>query len=166
MNIKLLIRSMIRRDMAEVMEIEYASFSEPWASGSGMANPPENSFVRYLRKRNCLALVAEHNNHVVGYMVFRLCSSRIEILRFAVHPSFRRHKIGSCLIANMQAKLSTRFRKWLVIYVDETLLPMQLLLRSCGLRATAVVNGAIRFVYGHISETARTGIRKQTASNL
>ena len=45
------IRWMIRRDMAEVLEIERAAFEFPWF---------EEEFIRCLRQRNCIGMVAEH----------------------------------------------------------------------------------------------------------
>src|SRR4051812_2604533 len=45
------IRWMIRRDMAEVLEIERSAFEFPWF---------EEEFIRCLRQRNCIGMVAEH----------------------------------------------------------------------------------------------------------
>ena len=44
------IRWMIRRDMADVLAIENASFEFPWL---------EDDFIRCLRQRNCIGMVAE-----------------------------------------------------------------------------------------------------------
>src|SRR4029078_10231989 len=51
------IRWMIRRDMAEVVDVERASFEFPWF---------EEEFIRCLRQRNCIGMVAEHAERVVG----------------------------------------------------------------------------------------------------
>ena len=52
------IRWMIRRDMPEVLAIEHASFEFPWC---------EEEFLRVLRQRNCIGMVAEYGERVVGY---------------------------------------------------------------------------------------------------
>ena len=70
------IRWMIRRDMPEVLAIEEQSFEYPWS---------EEDFVRCLRQRNCIGLVAEHNERVVGFIIYELHKSRLHILNFAVH---------------------------------------------------------------------------------
>ncbi len=58
------IRWMIRRDMPEVLAIEHASFEFPWC---------EEEFLRVLRQRNCIGMVAEHaRSRVVGFMIYEL----------------------------------------------------------------------------------------------
>ncbi len=47
------IRWMIRRDMPEVLAIEATSFEFPWL---------DDDFVRTLRRRNCIGMVAEHED--------------------------------------------------------------------------------------------------------
>ena len=55
------IRWMIRRDMPAVLEIEGASFEFPWS---------EEEFIRCLRQRNCIGMVACRNDEVVGFMIY------------------------------------------------------------------------------------------------
>ena len=86
------IRWMIRRDMPEVLTIEGKSFEFPWS---------EEDFVRCLRQRNCIGMVAEHHERVVGFMIYELHRNRLHILNFAVHADFRRRHSGAT------AKLST-----------------------------------------------------------
>ena len=49
------IRWMIRRDMPEVLDIENRSFEFSWT---------EEDFIRCLRQRNCIGMVAEHDDRV------------------------------------------------------------------------------------------------------
>src|SRR5215467_12994633 len=83
--IRVHIRWMIRRDMPEVLSTELASFEYAWT---------EDDFLRCLRQRNCIGMVAEHNDRVVGFMIYELHKNRLHILNFAVHPSARRLGIG------------------------------------------------------------------------
>ena len=69
------IRWMIRRDMPEVLAIEGESFEFPWL---------EEDFIRCLRQRNCIGMVAEHEDRVVGFMIYELHKTRIHVLNFAV----------------------------------------------------------------------------------
>ena len=71
------IRWMIRRDMAEVLQIERSSFEYHWT---------EADFLHCLRQRNCIGMVAEHGNRVVGFMIYELFKNRLHILNFAVAP--------------------------------------------------------------------------------
>ena len=79
------IRWMIRRDMPEVLAIEHAGFEFPWC---------EEEFLRVLRQRNCIGMVAELGERVVGFMIYELHKSKLNILDFAVHPEFRRQGGG------------------------------------------------------------------------
>ena len=69
------IRWMIRRDMPEVLQIEGESFEFPWS---------EEDFLRCLQQRNCIGMVAEHEENVVGFMIYELHKSRLHLLNFAV----------------------------------------------------------------------------------
>ncbi len=68
------IRWMIRRDMPEVLAIEHASFEYPWC---------EEEFLRVLRQRNCIGMVAEHGERIVGFMIYELHRNKIHVLDFA-----------------------------------------------------------------------------------
>ena len=86
------IRWMIRRDMSDVLEIENSSFEFPWF---------EEDFIRCLRQRNCIGMVAEYDEHVVGFMIYELHKTRLHILNFAVHPEFRRSHIGLQMVSKL-----------------------------------------------------------------
>lgn len=124
------IRWMIRRDMAEVLDIERASFEFPWL---------EEDFIRCLRQRNCIGMVAEHESRVVGFMVYELSKNRIHILNFAVAPEVRRLDIGSQMLEKLVGKLSTSHRNRVVLEVRETNLDAQLFFRENGFRAVSVL---------------------------
>ncbi len=79
--IRVHIRWMIRRDMAEVLQIERESFEFPWV---------DEDFIRCLRQRNCIGMVAEHEGRVVGFMIYELHRTRIHVLNFAVARSCQR----------------------------------------------------------------------------
>ena len=76
------IRWMIRRDMAEVLAIEQASFEFPWK---------DKDFLRCLRQRNVIGMVAEHDRAFFGCQVhsrrgehFRYRSKRKDRARIAM----------------------------------------------------------------------------------
>ena len=83
------IRWMIRRDMPEVLAIEHASFEYPWC---------EEEFLRVLRQRNCIGMVAEYGERIVGFMIYELHRNKIHVLDFATHPEFRRRGVGRQMI--------------------------------------------------------------------
>ena len=124
------IRWMIRRDMAEVLEIENESFEFPWS---------EEDFIRCLRQRNCIGMVAESQDDVAGFMIYELHKTRLHLLNFAVAPSRRRHSIGAAMAHKLIGKLSQQRRSRIQLEVRETNLAAQLFFRSLGFRATSVL---------------------------
>ena len=124
------IRWMIRRDMPEVLQIEQASFEFPWY---------EDDFIRCLRQRNCIGMIAEQGERVVGFMIYELHKSRLHVLNFAVAPEFRRLDVGRQMIDKLVSKLSSQRRTRISLEVRETNLAAQLFFREAGCRATAVL---------------------------
>ena len=124
------IRWMIRRDMPEVLNIESQAFEFPWS---------EEDFVRCLRQRNCIGMVAEHNERVVGFMIYELHKNRLHILNFAVGQAFRRKGIGTQMIRKLIGKLSPQRRSRIMLEVRETNLSAQLFFRDVGFRAISLL---------------------------
>jgi len=124
------IRWMIRRDMAEVLAIEAHSFEFPWS---------EDDFIRCLRQRNCIGMVAERDERVVGFMIYELHRNRLHILNFAVHPDFRRSGVGYQMANKLVGKLSPQRRSRILLEVRETNLDAQLFFRDLGFRAISVL---------------------------
>ena len=128
--LKVHIRWMIRRDMPEVLAIESARSVPKW---------DEETFVGHLRQRNCIGMVAEHGEKVVGYMIYTLHRTRLEILNLAVHGDYRLRRVGWQMLSKTILKLSVHRRESVRLHAREGDVDAQLWLRSCGFRATAVV---------------------------
>src|SRR2546428_4802279 len=124
------IRWMIRRDMPEVLHIEQQSFEYAWT---------EEDFLRCLRQRNCIGMVAEHGEKVVGFMIYELHKNKLHILNFAVHPGCRRYGVGAQMVAKLISKLSSHRRTRITLEVRETNLAAQLFFRQQGFRALRVM---------------------------
>lgn len=123
------IRWMIRRDMTAVLEIENDSFPSPW---------DKETFIRCLRQRNCIGMVAEHDDTVIGYMVYELHKHRIDILNFAVSPWVRRHGVGRQMVDKLKSKLSRNRRDHMELLVADSSLDAHLFFRAMGFRAVQV----------------------------
>jgi ribosomal-protein-alanine N-acetyltransferase len=124
------IRWMIRRDMPSVLGIEEASFEFPWS---------EEEFIRCLRQRNCIGMVAERDDEVVGFMIYELHKNRLHLLNFCVAPSVRRHGVGSSMVEKLSSKLSQDRRNRITLEVRETNLAAQLFFKQLGFRAVSVL---------------------------
>ena len=124
------IRWMIRRDMPEVLEIENGSFEFPWC---------EEDFIRCLQQRNCIGMVAEVDDKVVGFMIYELHKTRLHVLNFSVKSEMRRRGIGSQMVTKLISKLSHQRRTRIILEVRETNLLAQLFFRAVGFRAVSVL---------------------------
>ena len=132
------IRWMIRRDMPEVLAIEAAASGTAWT---------EEDFIRELRKRNCIGMVVQNGGKrpgdgpILGFMVYELNNSRLDILNFAVHHNWRRRGVGTALAKKLIGKLSAERRSRITLVLRETNLTAQVFFRSLGFKATTVIRG-------------------------
>ena len=125
------IRWMIRRDLPTVLNIEERCFEYPWK---------EEDFIRCLRQRNCIGMVAERGDQVLGFMIYELHKTRLHLLSMAVDPDYSRQGIGRIMVEYLISKLSYQRRNWLVLEVRESNLPAQLFFKSLGFRAVGILN--------------------------
>jgi ribosomal-protein-alanine N-acetyltransferase len=140
-DVRVHIRWMIRRDMPEVLHIEQESYDYPWS---------EEDFLRCLRQRNCIGMVAELGEKVVGFMIYELHKAKLHIMNFAVHPQWRRLGVGAQMIVKLIGKLSSHRRTRVTLEVRETNLPAQLFFHKQDFRAVRV----LRSFYGDSGEDA------------
>jgi [ribosomal protein S18]-alanine N-acetyltransferase len=124
------IRWMIRRDMPEVLQIEQQSFEFAWT---------EEDFLRCLRQRNCIGMVAEQGEKVVGFMIYELHKAKLHILNFAVHSTNRRVAVGSQMVQKLISKLSSHRRTRITLEVRETNLGAQLFFSKQSFKAVRVL---------------------------
>jgi ribosomal-protein-alanine N-acetyltransferase len=124
------IRWMIRRDMPAVLAIENQSFEFSWT---------EDDFIRCLRQRNCIGMVAEQDDKVVGFMIYELHKNRLHVLNFAVGVESRRQGVGNAMVSKLLSKLSHERRNRIMLEVRETNLDAQLFFKNLGFRAISVL---------------------------
>ncbi len=125
-----LVRWMIRRDMPEILEIERKSFEFPWT---------EENFLCCFRQRNCIGMVAERNDRIVGFMIYELLQSQLHVMSFCVAPWARRQGVGSRMVEKLTRKLSQQRRQEISLEIRETNLSGQLFFRNQGFAANAVI---------------------------
>jgi [ribosomal protein S18]-alanine N-acetyltransferase len=131
-DIRVHIRWMIRRDMREVLAIEATNFGQPWG---------EEDFLKVLRQRNSIGMVAEYGERVVGFMIYELHADSLNVLNIAVDTDHQRRRVGSQLVAKMVAKLASHRRTALTLSVCDRNLSAQLFFRRMGFKAERVVRG-------------------------
>lgn len=104
------VRWMIRRDLPEVIEIDKRSYLRPW---------DEEDFLRELRHRNTIGMVAEEGDWVSGFMIYELKNGRLDVLRLAVADDRRNQGIGAALIGKLKGKLSPNRRRMIRFDIPE-----------------------------------------------
>jgi ribosomal-protein-alanine N-acetyltransferase len=140
------IRWCICRDLPKVLDIERWSFEFPWS---------EDDFVRCLRGRNAICQVAERDERIVGFVVYELHKTRLEILNLAVDPLARREGVGTAILNKLKGKLSAQRRTRIFADVRESNLEAQRFFRESGFVAAEIVRDpfdccdedAYRFVF-------------------
>lgn len=126
------IRWMIRKDMGSVLDIENEStaFGEKWT---------DDDLINILRRRTVIGMVAEHNAHVVGFMVFELRKKSIHVLNIAVDHFHKRRGVGSQMTDQLKEKLApTSSRTVLTIDVHERNIEAQVFFRSQGFKCVGL----------------------------
>lgn len=124
------IRWMIRRDMPDIMGIELASFEYAWT---------EDDFLRCLRQRNCIGMVAERGDNIIGFMIYELHRTRLQLLNFAVAPAVRRSGVGGLLVGKLIYKLCSHRRQKLNLAVREGNTAAQVFFRAHRFKAARVL---------------------------
>lgn len=124
------IRWMIRRDMVSVLDIEERCFENAWTG---------DSFIRCLRQRTCIGMVAKLGDKVVGFMIYELHRKAYFVINFAVHPEFQRKGVGKAMVDKLFSKLSESRRSRILLEVREVNLNAQLFFKSQGFIAVGIV---------------------------
>lgn len=140
-------RWLILRDMDEVLGIDMVSHEAfyRWS---------RTEWSEVLKERSTVGRVIgdEETERVFGFVVYRLNTPRIEILKLAVHPLFRRRGLGAAMLREIESKVTQRCgRDSVTMEVAERELPMQLLLNKRWWRCVTSVGPAhdrvLRFVF-------------------
>ena len=83
------LRPIISSDLEDILAIENVSFMYPWSS---------RFFLQELRVPCARSLLATVEGKPVGYIIYWLLPSEIDIHNVAVHPAYRRQGIGRSLL--------------------------------------------------------------------
>ena len=91
--VKVLIEPMRLEDLEAVHRIELASFSSPWPPNAYRSELETNRLASYL--------VARIDGEIVAYGGMWLMVDEAHITTFAIHPAWRRHRIGERLLVTL-----------------------------------------------------------------
>lgn len=129
---QLVIEPMREEDVPDVMHIERMCFPTPWH---------ENAFYSELRHEPACYLVAKVDGRLVGYGGMWVIMDEAHITTLAVHPEYRRQRIGErLLLALLEIAIARRARR-ATLEVRMSNISAQNLYAKYGFRAVAVRKG-------------------------
>lgn len=119
-------RWMIRRDLESVTKIGHA---------------PEELYLSLLRQKDVIGMVAEVDQQVVGYMLYRIMPKEhtLVLLLMRVANDKRRMGIGKNLLDKLKRKLDFGRYRAVIADIEEVDLESQLFMRAVGFEAVAIV---------------------------
>lgn len=95
------LRRMTRRDLPEVLGIERRSFSNPW---------PPSTFEGEIQNQGLsfpIVVVDEGTGRIAGYVIYWIIRDEAQINNVAVHPDYRRRRVGETMLREILAALRT-----------------------------------------------------------
>jgi ribosomal-protein-alanine N-acetyltransferase len=125
-------RPMESADLAEILEIERASFTFPWSA---------SFFVQELKvvcARSHLALI---DGRAIGYVIYWLLPREIDIHNLAVAPAYRRRGIGRALLQAVIADAKRQKLARVTLEVRKSNEAAQRLYHALGFAAKGVRKG-------------------------
>jgi ribosomal-protein-alanine N-acetyltransferase len=130
---KIYIRWGINRDMPRILEIENEVFEYPWS---------EEDYRTYLKQRNVISMVIEVDDLVVGFMVYELHKTHLNIPNFAITESYQRQGLGTKMIDKLKGKLDNNRRNHLIMEVRDSNIAAHLFLKNNDFKAVKIVRDA------------------------
>lgn len=123
---------MEERDLVSVMEIERASFTNPWhfSSFHGEIANYDISFP--------YVVVHSQLRRIIGYVIFWLIKDEAQISNFAVHPDFRGRGLGEEVLSRILELIQKRGGKEVILEVRPTNMPARMLYAKFGFKVAGV----------------------------
>jgi ribosomal-protein-alanine N-acetyltransferase len=127
---KILIRPMRRGDIKEIIEIEKASFQDPWR---------EDAFYNELYNKDIsIFLVMEVDGKVVGYGGMWVIKDEAHIVNLAIHPQYRRQGLGQKLMKVLFEKAEKRGVQRITLEVRASNIVAQNFYKKLGFQEIAI----------------------------
>ena len=113
------------RDIPGIMEIEAASFSDPWS---------QNGVEAYIDDPYGGILVAGEGGRILGYAIFHCSFEDCELYNIAVSPAFRRRGAGRELIKAVFYEARRRGAERVLLEVRRSNAPARTLYGTTGFK--------------------------------
>lgn len=124
------VRSLLRKDVEDVIAIEQSCFSAPWS-------PIE--FAYWRKKARVRSRVATIDGNIVAFAIYQLRKRSAEVINIATDPDHQRQGAASLLLQHIITTVEESHRSSVRAEVSEWLLPAQLCLRTNGFYWTRTI---------------------------
>ena len=128
--VRVRIEPMQLADLPSIHAIEQASFSAPWPANAYRSELEANRLASYL--------VAKVDDAIVGYGGMWLMVDEAQITTFAIHPDWRRQRIGERLLLEFVDVSIARYAREMTLEVRLSNLPARRLYEKFGFRPVGV----------------------------
>jgi len=128
--VRVRIEPMQLADLPSIHAIEQASFSAPWPANAYRSELEANRLASYL--------VAKVDDAIVGYGGMWLMVDEAHITTFAIHPDWRRQRIGERLLLEFVDVSIARYAREMTLEVRLSNLPARRLYEKFGFRPVGV----------------------------
>ena len=95
---------------------------------------PKATLRDHAEDRTSYFVLAEACDQLAGYMIYRPHAHRIDLVRIAVHPTWRRRSVAGHLLARLLVAAAEGEYSRIAALVPEPCLPAQMFLRENGFR--------------------------------
>lgn len=130
------LRPMIKKDIAQVVEIEQKSFPTPWSSYAFSCELSDNEFACYLVASPC-----NDSSRVVGYGGMWIIIDEAHITNVAVAPAHRGKGLGKLLLAGLFQSAGAKNARRITLEVRVSNLPAQHLYKQMGFKSVGIRPG-------------------------
>jgi len=134
-------------DLPGVLEIEQASFSNPWS---------REAFLASLDRGDVAAYVYAPGRRVLAYLVMNFDGMEAHIMNLAVHPEYRRRGMAQECLRFAERIARRREVSRIALEVEESNLAAQLCYKKAGYRGVRV----LRNFYAETDEDGYRMVRR------
>ncbi len=103
-----------------------------------------------LRQRNCIGMIVERDDEMVGFMVYELFRSTIHVLNFAIATEHRNRGYGRAMVDCLKSKIDQQKRQRITLEVSDSNIDAQRFFKAMGFKASRVIPG----MYDNTSDAA------------
>lgn len=128
------VRKMAKSDVGQIMKIESVSFGTHHWSEDAFMSEIDNQLGNYI-------VVLDSKGFLVGYGGFWLILEEAHITTIAVHPEFRKRRLGEYILQNLIDIGYKKEAKWFTLEVRASNVPAQALYHKYGFKSLGIRHG-------------------------